>query len=562
MRKEPRLRFTDEERADPALEKPIRKADRAAAKADKAQAKIPKKQVRQKAVDPKTGKVTTKLVLEDKKKPPSKLSHAVRDAPGDAALGKLHKEIREMEQDNVGVESAHKSEEAVETGVRLFREGYRSHKLKPYRKAAQAEQKLEKANVNALYQKSLRENPQLSSNPFSRWQQKQAIKKEYAAAKRAGQTAGGTVKTAKTVKEKAQQAGAFIMRHKKGFLLVGTIFLLICLLLNTMSSCSMMAQSIGSAISGSTYPSDDPELVAVEADYAARETALQAEIDNIESSHPGYDEYRYDLDMIGHDPHELAAYLSAVLQGYTQSSAQGELERVFSAQYTLTLTEEIQIRTYTDEDGDTHEYEYRILHVKLESRPISSLATELLTPEQLEMYQVYRQTLGNKPLIFGGGSTNTSDSESLDGVEFVNGTRPGNPELVELAKRQVGNVGGQPYWSWYGFNSRVEWCACFVSWCYGQMGLSEPRFAACQSQGIPWFQSHGQWGARGYDNLAPGDAIFFDWDLDGSADHVGIVIGTDGSRVYTVEGNSGDACKIRSYDVNYECIKGYGLMNW
>ena len=566
MRKEPRLHFTDEERADPALEKPIRKADRAAAKADKAQAKIRKKQVRQKTVDPKTGKVTTKLVLEDKKKPPSKLSHAVRDAPGDAALGKLHKEIRETEQDNVGVESAHRSEETAETGVRLVREGYRSHKLKPYRKAAQAEQKLEKANVNALYQKSLRENPQLASNPISRWQQKQAIKKEYAAAKRAGNTAGGTAKTAsktaKTVKEKAQQAGAFIMRHKKGFLLVGAIFLLICLLLNTMFSCSMMAQSIGSAISGSTYPSDDPELVAVEADYAAKEAALQAEIDNIESSHPGYDEYRYDLDMIGHDPHELAAFLSAVLQGYTQSSAQGELERVFSAQYTLTLIEEIQIRTYTDEDGDTHEYEYRILHVKLESRPISSLATELLTPEQLEMYQVYRQTLGNKPLIFGGGSTNTSESESLDGVEFVNGTRPGNPELVELAKRQVGNVGGQPYWSWYGFNSRVEWCACFVSWCYGQMGLSEPRFAACQSQGIPWFQSHGQWGARGYDNLAPGDAIFFDWDLDGSADHVGIVIGTDGSRVYTVEGNSGDACKIRSYDVNYECIKGYGLMNW
>ena len=569
MRKEPRLHFTDEERSDPALEKPIRKADRAAAKADRAQAKIPKKQVRQKTVDPKTGKVTTKLVLEDKKKPPSKLSHAVRDAPGDAALGKLHKEIRETEQDNVGVESAHRSEETAETGVRLVREGYRSHKLKPYRKAAQAEQKLEKANVNALYQKSLRENPQLTSNPFSRWQQKQAIKKEYAAAKRAGQAAGNTAsasqktgKAAKTVKEKAQQAVAFIMRHKKGFLLVGAIFLLICLLLNTMSSCSMMAQSIGSAISGSTYPSDDPELVAVEADYAARETALQAEIDNIESSHPGYDEYRYDLDMIGHDPHELAAFLSAVLQGYTQSSAQGELDRVFSVQYTLTLTEEIQIRTYTDEDGDTHEYEYRILHVKLESRPLSSLATELLTPEQLEMYQVYRQTLGNKPLIFGGGSTNTSDSESLDGVEFVNGTRPGNPELVELAKRQVGNVGGQPYWSWYGFNSRVEWCACFVSWCYGQMGLSEPRFAACQSQGIPWFQSHGQWGARGYDNLAPGDAIFFDWDLDGRADHVGIVIGTDGSRVYTVEGNSGDACKIRSYDVNYECIKGYGLMNW
>ena len=493
----------------------------------------------------------------------------MRDTPANAALGKVHKEIRETEQDNVGVESAHKSEEAAETGARLMREGYRSHKLKPYRKAAQAEQKLEKANVNALYQKSLRENPQLASNPISRWQQKQAIKKEYAAAKRAGQAAGNTANTAKktgkaakTVKEKAQEAGAFVVRHKKGFLIAGAIFLLVCMLLNTMSSCSMMAQSIGSVVSGTTYPSDDPELVAVEADYAAKETALQAEIDNIESSHPGYDEYQYDLDMIGHDPHELAAYLSAVLQGYTQESAQAELERVFSAQYTLTLTEEVQIRTYTDEDGDEHEYEYRILHVKLESRPISSVATELLTPDQSEMYQVYRQTLGNKPLIFGGGSPDTSDSEDLTGVVFVNGTRPGNQAVVDIAKSQVGNVGGQPYWSWYGFNSRVEWCACFVSWCYNQMGLSEPRFAACQSQGIPWFQSHGQWGGRDYANIAPGDAIFFDWDLDGSADHVGLVVGTDGSRVYTVEGNSGDACKIKSYPLTYECIKGYGLMNW
>ena len=577
MIKEPRLRFTEEERADPALEKPIRKAEKAAAKADKAQAKIPKKQVKRAEVDPKTGKVTTKLVLEDKPRPPSKLSHTVRDAPGNAVAGKIHQEIQESEDDNVGVESAHKSEEAVETGVHLVREGYRSHKLKPYRKAAQAERKLEKANVNALYQKSLQENPQLASNSLSRWQQKQQIKKQYAAAKRAAQSGGSaagaaqkTGKAAKTVKEKAQQAGAYVMRHKKGFGIVLAIFLLVCLLLNTMSSCSMMAQSIGSAISGTTYPSDDPELVAVEADYAAKEAALQAEIDNIESSHPGYDESRYDLDMIGHDPHELAAYLSAVLQGYTRASAQAELERIFAAQYQLTLTEEVEVRyrteTRTDSEGNEYDvevpYNYYILNVTLTSKPISSVASELLTPDQLEMYQVYRQTLGNKPLIFGGGSADTSDSESLAGVEFVNGTRPGNQAVVDIAKSQVGNVGGQPYWSWYGFNSRVEWCACFVSWCYGQMGLSEPRFAACQSQGIPWFQSHGQWGGRDYANIAPGDAIFFDWDLDGSADHVGIVVGTDGSRVYTVEGNSGDACKIKSYSLTYECIKGYGLMNW
>ena len=577
MIKEPRLRFTEEERADPALEKPIRKAEKAAAKADKAQAKIPKKQVKRAEVDPKTGKVTTKLVLEDKPRPPSKLSHTVRDAPGNAVAGKLHQEIRKTEDDNVGVESAHKSEEAVETGVHLVREGYRSHKLKPYRKAAQAERKLEKANIEALFQKSVYENPAAASNPLSRWQQKQQIKKQYAAAKRAAQSGGSaagaaqkTGKAAKTVKEKAQQAGAYVMRHKKGFGIVLAIFLLVCLLLNTMSSCSMMAQSIGSAISGTTYPSDDPELVAVEADYAAKEAALQAEIDNIESSHPGYDEYRYDLDMIGHDPHELAAYLSAVLQGYTRASAQAELERIFNAQYQLTLTEEVEVRyrtePRTDSEGNSYTvevpYNYYILNVTLTSKPISSVASELLTPEQLEMYQVYRQTLGNKPLIFGGGSADTSDSESLAGVEFVNGTRPGNQAVVDIAKSQVGNVGGQPYWSWYGFASRVEWCACFVSWCYGQMGLSEPRFAACQSQGIPWFQSHGQWGGRDYANIAPGDAIFFDWDLDGSADHVGIVVGTDGSRVYTVEGNSGDACKIKSYSLTYECIKGYGLMNW
>ncbi len=577
MIKEPRLRFTEEERADPALEKPIRKAEKAAVKADKAQAKIPKKQVKRAEVDPKTGKVTTKLVLEDKPRPPSKLSHTVRDAPGNAVAGKLHQEIRKTEDGNVGVESAHKSEEAVETGVHLAREGYRSHKLKPYRKAAQAERKLEKANIEALFQKSVYENPAAASNPLSRWQQKQQIKKQYAAAKRAAQSGGSaagaaqkTGKAAKTFKEKAQQAGAYVMRHKKGFGIALGLFLIVCLLLNTMSSCSMMAQSIGSMISGTTYPSDDPELVAVEANYAAKEAALQAEIDNIESSHPGYDEYRYDLDMIGHDPHELAAYLSAVLQGYTRASAQAELERIFAAQYQLTLTEEVEVRyrteTRTDSEGNEYDvevpYNYYILNVTLTSKPISSVALELLTPDQLEMYQVYRQTLGNKPLIFGGGSADTSDSESLAGVEFVNGTRPGNQAVVDIAKSQVGNVGGQPYWSWYGFNSRVEWCACFVSWCYGQMGLSEPRFAACQSQGIPWFQSHGQWGGRDYANIAPGDAIFFDWDLDGSADHVGIVVGTDGSRVYTVEGNSGDACKIKSYSLTYECIKGYGLMNW
>ena len=585
MNREPRLRFKEEERTDPALKKPIRRAEKAAVRADKAQARIPKKAVRRTVTDPATGKTAAKLTFEEQAKPPSKLSHAVRDTPANAVLAGAHKEIRKSEQDNVGVEGAHKTELAAETGARLVREGYRSHKLKPYREAAQAEQKLEKANINALYQKSLQENPQLASNPLSRWQQKQAIKKEYAAAKRAGQTAGHTAQTAghttktaqktgkaaKSAKEKAEQAGRFVMRHKKGFLIVLALFLLVCLLMNTMSSCSMLAQSIGSAVSGSTYPSKDEDMLAVEAGYAAKEAELQAELDNFESLHPGYDEYRYDLDPIGHNPHELAAYLSALLHEYTPQSAAAESQRVFDLQYVLTLTEEVEIRyrTETSTDPETGEttseevpYEYYILHVELVNTQIAVLAPELLSPDEYELYQVYAATRGNKPLLFGGGSPDMGNSEDLSGVEFINGTRPGNPGLVDLAKRQVGNVGGYPYWSWYGFNSRVEWCACFVSWCYNQAGKSEPRFAGCQSQGVPWFQSHGQWGGRGYANIAPGDAIFFDWDLDGSADHVGIVIGTDGSRVYTVEGNSGDACKIKSYDLNYQCIKGYGLMNW
>lgn len=369
-----------------------------------------------------------------------------------------------------------------------------------------------------------------------------------------------------------------IGRHWKAFLIAGCALLLLIMLMSAISSGSALFSGLVNGVIGTSYTSEDSDLVAVENNYAAKENDLQSRIDNIERDYPGYDEYRYDLAYIGHNPHELASYLTALLQSYTPQSAQAELDRIFNLQYKLTVTEEIEVRyrteqrtgSYTDAEGNTHTYTYTvevpynyyILNVTLTNRPISSFVSELLTPEQLEMYRVYLQTSGNKPLVFGGGSADTSASEDLSGVTFVNGTRPGNTALVDIAKSQVGNVGGQPYWSWYGFDSRVAWCACFVSWCYGQAGLSEPRFAGCQSQGVPWFTSHGQWGARGYENIAPGDAIFFDWDLDGSADHVGIVIGTDGSRVYTVEGNSGDACKIRSYPLDYACIKGYGLMNW
>ena len=581
-----RLQFTEEERATPELEKYIKKSDKAADRLDKARANIPKekKLVKERTFDEATGKGKTRLHFEEREKPmngnkPHKnpLSRPVQEAGIF-----VHNKVHSVEKDNSGVEGAHKSEELAEKGakftVRKVREGYRSHKLKPYRAAAKAEKAAEKANANYLYQKALHDNPQIAaSNPFSRYMQKQRIKKQYAktvkaqGAKSVKNAAENTRKAAKKTAEETKKAIAFVGRHPAGVCIAVGALLLFIMVSSALSSCGAMFSGMINGIVGTSYTSEDADLVAVENSYAALETELQREIDNIERDNPGYDEYRYDLDSIGHNPHELASYLTALLQTYTPATAQAEIQRIFELQYTLTLTEEVEIRyrTETSTDPDTGEttteevpYEYFILNIKLENKPISELAPGLLTPEQLEMFRVYLETSGNKPLIFGGGSPDGNPSEDLSGVQLVNGTRPGNTAVVDRAKSQVGNVGGQPYWSWYGFNSRVEWCACFVSWCYNQAGKSEPRFAACQSQGVPWFQSRGQWGARGYENIAPGDAIFFDWDGDGSADHVGLVIGTDGQRVYTVEGNSGDACKIKSYPLDYRCIKGYGLMNW
>ena len=564
-----RLQFTEEERATPELETYIKKSEKAADRLDAAKAAIPKqkKLVKERTFEETTGKAKTRLRFEEQEKPiPGGKAHSnPLSHPAQEAGIFVHNKIHSVEKDNSGVEGAHKSEELAERGARYgtrkFKQGYRSHKLKPYREAAKAEKAAFKANVNFQYHKVLQENPQLTSNPFSRFMQKQKIKHQYVKPVKKGGAA--TAKAAAGVSQTAaKKAAAFAGRHPAGVIIAIAALLLFIMVSVGLSSCGAMFSGSMNSVLGTSYTSEDSDLVATEQSYAAMENELQSEIDNIETTHSGYDEYRYDLDTIGHNPHELASYLTALLQSYTPQSAQAELKRLFGLQYTLTLTEEIEIRTTTDEEGNEEEYEYRILNVKLTNKPIASLAEELLNPQQFEMFKVYLQTQGNKPLIFGGGSPDGSPSEDLSGVEFVNGTRPGNPEFMELAKQQVGNVGGYPYWSWYGFNSRVEWCACFVSWCYNQAGKSEPRFAGCEWQGVPWFQSRGQWGARGYENIAPGDAIFFDWDLDGVADHVGLVLGRDGSRVYTVEGNSGDACKIKSYDLNYQCIKGYGLMNW
>ena len=537
MNKEPRLRFTDEERADPVLEKPIRKAEKAAARADKAQANIPKKKVRQTVIDPDTGKKTSKLTFEDKKKPPSKVSQGVKEAPVHLVAGKLHKEIRETEQDNVGVESAHKSEEAVETGAYLVREGYRSHKLKPYRKAAQAERQLEKANVNVLYQKSLQENPQFSSNPLSRWQQKQAIKKQYAAAKhnQAAQTtakaAENTAKAAKKAAEKAEKAGKYVWEHRRGFAIAAAILLMLAFLLNGLSSCSVIMDGVGSGIAASTYPSQDADMLGAEAQYCEMEAELQCYLDTYESTHD-YDEYHFDLDTIEHDPYVLISIITALHQGeWTLDEVQGTLQMLFDRQYILTEDVVVETRyrtetdTWTDADGNTHTdtyqvpYDYYICTVTLENFNLSHVPVYIMSEEQLGMYATYMATLGNRPDLFPGsgyigkyveGSYTDYDipPEALDDEVFA--------AIIKEAEKYL----GYPY-VWGGSSPSTSFdCSGFVSWVINHSGWDVGRLGAQGLCNICTPVSSA--------NVKPGDLVFFTGTYDTpGVSHVGIYVGNN-----------------------------------
>lgn len=546
----------------------------------KQQRKAEKSKLKMERTDEKLTAAKEKLAAQ----PPTKKPGAVKKlgkAAGHTAHGYIHGKIYQVEHENVGTEAAHKTElvgEAVGgAALRYAKRRYRNrHSIRV--------QKLQTQHIKARADYGVRaatqEHPELQSTPLSRYLQKQRLKRQYAKeAKAATQKSAGAVKqAAEATGRAAVSAWHFVKSNPKVILMGATVLLLVMLLAGLLSMCSAVGGGMLNAGVSSSYTSQDADLTGTEQDYTALEHELRSLIENIERDHPGYDEYRYALDEIMHNPHELAALLTALYPAYTRAEVQAELQRIFNLQYALTLTQIVEVRyrtetrtdTWTDEEGNTHSdtytvevpYNYYILNVTLKSKSIGAFAPSLLNADQLELYNLYRQSSGNRPLIFGGGSLNGSPSEDISGVHFVNGTRPGNTAVVELAKSQVGNVGGQPYWSWYGFEGRVEWCACFVSWCYNRMGENEPRFAACTSQGMPWFQSRGQWGDRNYADIAPGDAIFFDWDNSGDADHVGIVIGTDGTNVYTVEGNSGDACKIRSYPLGSSLIRGYGLMNW
>ena len=539
MKREPRLQFSDADLAEPKLEKPIKRVKKAEAKADKAQAKIPKKTVvkKERGFDPATSKVKTQLRFEevDKKKPPSKLTHAVQDAPANFVLSQVHREVRQSEDDNVGVEAAHKIEQTVESGGRLVQSAHRAHQLKPYRAAIRAEKKLERANIDALQKKAEIDSP--TSNPVSKWQQKQAIKKQYAAAKhnQAAQTtakaAENTAKAAKKAAEKAEKAGKYVWEHRRGFAIAAAILLMLAFLLNGLSSCSVIMDGVGSGIAASTYPSQDADMLSAEAQYCAMEAELQHYLDTYESTHD-YDEYHFDLDTIEHDPYVLISMITALHQGeWTLDEVQGTLQMLFDRQYILTEDVVVETRyrtetdTWTDADGNTHTdtyqvpYDYYICTVTLENFNLSHVPVYIMSEEQLGMYATYMATLGNRPDLFPGsgyigkyveGSYTDYDipPEVLDDEVFA--------AIIKEAEKYL----GYPY-VWGGSSPSTSFdCSGFVSWVINHSGWDVGRLGA---QGLcnictPVPSA----------NVKPGDLVFFTGTYDTpGVSHVGIYVGNN-----------------------------------
>ena len=539
MKREPRLQFSDADLAEPKLEKPIKRVKKAAARADKAQAKIPKKTVvkKERGFDPATGKVKTQLRFEevDKKKPPSKLTHAVQDAPANFVLSQVHREVAQSEDDNVGVEAAHKVEQTVESGGRLVQSAHRAHQLKPYRAAIRAEKKLERANLDALQKKAEIDSP--TSNPVSKWQQKQAIKKQYAAAKhnQAAQTtakaAENTARAAKKAAEKAEKAGKYVWEHRRGFAIAAAILLMLAFLLNGLSSCSVIMDGVGSGIAASTYPSQDADMLGAEAQYCAMEAELQRYLDTYESTHD-YDEYHFDLDTIEHDPYVLISMITALHQGeWTLDEVQGTLQMLFERQYILTEDVVVETRyrtetdTWTDADGNTHTdtyqvpYDYYICTVTLENFNLSHVPVYIMSEEQLGMYATYMATLGNRPDLFPGsgyigkyveGSYTDYDipPEALDDEVFA--------AIIKEAEKYL----GYPY-VWGGSSPSTSFdCSGFVSWVINHSGWDVGRLGAQGLCNICTPVSSA--------NVKPGDLVFFTGTYDTpGVSHVGIYVGNN-----------------------------------
>ena len=532
-----RLQFTAEERASPELAPYIKQAEKRADRLDTAKSALPNRRVitKETVYNEAKGKARSKLHFEKVEKHPPKLKPNPASRPVQEAGLYLHGKIHEVEQENVGVESGHKAEELAERQAgKALRNARRRHKLKPYRAAAKAERKSMAANAEFVYQKSLRDNPELAqavSNPISRLWQKQHIKREYAkAARAAGRGAAGSAKTtasaARKAAEKGKQAASLVARHWKGALLIGGVGLLLMLVMGGLQSCTAMFGSAGTGLAATSYLSEDSDMLGAEAAYAGMEADLQYELDHYETLHPGHDEYRFELDEIGHDPYVLTSILSALHNGvFTLEEVQGDLAMLFEQQYTLTERVEVEIRyrtvTHTDSDGNEYEeevpYRYSICYVTLKNADLSHLPVYLMSEKQLSLYAAYMQTLGNRQDLFPSGSYPNASTikkptyyeippEALKDEAFA--------AMIAEADKYV----GYPY-VWGGSSPSTSFdCSGFISWVLNHSGWSVGRQTA---QGL-----YNLCTPVTAEQAKPGDLVFFvgTYDTPGVS-HVGLYVG-------------------------------------
>ena len=480
---------------------------------------------------------------------PAAALHAARNTVRDA-VGRSDNDG----EGNSGADALQSGESTVRNTGNIVNNRHYSHKLKQYDKAARLERKSDSANVEALYQRDRHNDTNPSSNPISRWRQKQELKKRYMEAKASGKAgasgaAKGGKRAAEGTKSLVDKGIEFVKEHPKAILIAGVLGLLVMLIAGMFSSCTAMFAGSGNAVLGTSYTAEDADILGADADYSALEAALNNQISNIESTHPGYDEYRYDLAEIGHNPYELASYLTVLFEDYTRAEAQSTLQSLFAQQYTLTLTPEVEVRyrteTRTDSEGNDYDvevpYNYHILNVKLTNKGLGAVIRDSgLTTEQADRYDVLMTTSGNRSELFG------EDVYGVSGGEYTDYDIPGEALTDEKFRRMITEAEkylGYPY-VWGGSSPSTSFdCSGFVSWVINHSGNG-------------W--NVGRLGAKGLkgicdiippDQAKPGDLIFFHHTYDApdpsDATHVGIYVG-DGMMIHC-----GNPISYASTESNY-----------
>ena len=463
----------------------------------------------------------------------------------DAISAKAHQSVRNADQDNnSGVEAAHFSEGSAEGAARAGSRFQYGRKLRQYKKLERLEKKADKDAVDSIFAERMKSDPQAGSNFFSRWRQKQAIKKEYAAAKAgaaaAENTAAGTAKAAQGTARMTEKAFQFVQSHSHIIIGIAAVGLLVLVIAGSVSSCSVLINGGGNVVLGTSYTAEDEDLKGVETDYTKLEDKLRKQIDRIETDHPGYDEYRYNLAEIGHNPYELASLLTVEFENYTRSQVQARLQSIFEAQYELKLEEKVEIRTrketrvgyrYNPITGTGHtytyqvtvQYEYKILNVTLLNRGVDYVARNSgLTDDQLQRYEVTLECRGNRDDLFAGIAFATPDGAGSSG-EYQDYDIPGEALTDEKFRKMITEAEkylGYPY-VWGGSSPSTSFdCSGFVSWVINHCGNGW-NVGRQTANGLM-----GKCDIIPKSEAKPGDLIFFQKTYNTSgASHVGIYVG-------------------------------------